>query len=106
MSNYTFKKACEEYANINRNFKNEQIKFETDVERFMREKHNIPIKVLFFGNTFGIDIKHSWDRAGDLPFRLSLQMIVDISDEFGCEFLETCCDGSRCIFKFDNSCGY
>ena len=104
--NDNFQKACKHYYLEGINFKKAQNEFKLSIQRFMRVNYNIPIKVYFFGNNFGIDIHHSYDIFDKAPYRLPLDVLVAICDEFGCEFLETCCDGSRWLFRFDSPCGH
>ena len=53
------------------------------------------IKLMFFGDAFGLDLFSS--NVSKIP----LNVLVDFCEEFGCTFEYTNSDGHRYIFSFD-----
>ena len=88
-------------------YKKAQEQFDKDKKRFRTEiilffgKYDIPVKVLFFGKTFGIDIDINLSNIGEVPHKIPVEVLYDFCKEFGCDFEETVCDGSRWIFSFE-----
>ena len=98
--NKRFKNALIEFEKAKKELENEKRTFVFDVETFML-KNRIPIKVLFFGDSFGLDINlniHDWSET---PRKIPLSVLTSFCDEFGCEFECTVCDGNRWIFNFN-----
>ena len=87
--NKRFKKCLIEFEKTKR-------EFVFNVKEFMRDK-GIPVKLTFFGDTFGLDI----DNMRDVPRKIPLDVLTDFCKDFGCEFEYTCCDGNRWIFSFN-----
>lgn len=92
MTNQRFKNILIEFDKITQNLEREKKTFEFDVKEFMRNK-GIPVKILFFGNTFGLDINLNVSNWQDV--------LSDFCKEFGCEFEYNNCDGNRWIFSFN-----
>lgn len=97
--NNRFKACLMEFDEITQKLKEEKREFAYAVETFMENK-GIPVKVLFFGDTFGLDIRVTWDNYKDVPRKIPLNVLSDFCEEFGCEFEYTNCDGNRYIFTF------
>ena len=55
MSNKKFRNCLIEFDKLKTNLEKEKREFVFDVQTFMRER-GIPVRVLFFGDTFGLDI--------------------------------------------------
>lgn len=100
MTEKQFKNCLIEFDKAKQTFKRKKVAFVVDVMKFMEDK-DIPIKVLFFGDTFGLDIVVNRYNFRDVPRTIPLKVLMDFCDEFGCEFQYTCCDGSRWIFSFN-----
>ena len=99
-TNNHFKDCLIEYDKSKQNLKKNKRKFKYNVIEFMRNK-GIPIKVLFFGNTFGLDIAININNVGNVPRKIPLDVLTDFCNKFGCEFEYTNCDGKRYIFSFN-----
>lgn len=100
IENKRFKNFIINYDNVKQDFKKEQRAFKNDVRKFMLDK-GIPVKVLFFGNTFGLDIDINFNNVGNVPRKIPLGFLMDFCKSFGCEFEYTNCDGKRYIFSFN-----
>ncbi len=98
--NTKFKEEIIKFNDAKEQLKFAKRQFETDVIIFM-EKQGIPVRVLFFGDTFGIDIRVSMRNHSEVPHIIPLKVLSAFCDEFGCDFVYTCCDGNRWIFTFD-----
>ena len=101
-----FKDVLIELDKAKQNLKDAKMIFQNDVIIFMR-KRGIPVRVLFFGDTFGLDIYRDIHNYQDVPRKIPLDVLTDFCKEFGCEYEYTNCDGKRWIFSFDKlSMGY
>ena len=98
--NEQFKEAIIEFDKATQKFENEKRTFEYDVKIFMRDK-GIPIKIAFFGSTFGLDIDLDAPNGSDIPRKIPINVLYDFCNEFGCDFERTACDGERWIFTFN-----
>ena len=106
MTEKRFKNALIEFEKAKNELKKEKRTFVFDVKEFML-KNGIPIKVLFFGDTFGLDIDLNIHNWRDVPRKIPLDVLTDFCKEFGCEFEYTNSDGERYIFSFNGlSMGY
>ena len=99
MTKKQFKDVLIEFDKVKQNLENEKKIFKIDVIVFMR-KRGIPVKVLFFGDTFGLDIDININNVGKVPRKIPLDVLTDFCKEFGCDFEYTACDGDRWIFSF------
>lgn len=97
MTEKRFKNALIEFDKAKHDLKYAKMIFQNDVIIFMRKK-GIPVRVLFFGDTFGLDIMRNWY---DVPRKIPLDVLTDFCNEFGCEYEYTNYDGKRWIFSFD-----
>lgn len=100
MTNKRFRNVLIEFDKVKQNIEREKKTFAFDVKEFMRNK-GIPVKILFFGKTFGLDIDVNVNNWQDVPRKIPLDVLSDFCKEFGCEFEYTNCDGHRWIFSFD-----
>ena len=100
MTNKRFKNVLIEFDKTKENLKREKKTFEFDVREFMRNK-GIPVKILFFGNTFGLDINLNVSNWQDVPRKIPLDVLSDFCNEFGCDFEYNNCDGNRWVFSFN-----
>lgn len=100
MTEKPFKDCLIEFNKAKQNLNESKMQFECDVIEFMRDK-GISVRVLFFGNTFGLDINIPINNFGNISRKIPLDILTDFCDEFGCEFEYTNCDGARYIFSFD-----
>lgn len=100
MTGKRFKNSVIEFNKVKRNFKESGRSFKFDVKEFM-ERRGIPVSVLFFGTSFGLDIRVDVKNWRDVPRKIPLDVLSDFCDEFGCEFEYTNCDGNRYIFTFN-----
>ena len=100
MTNERFKDCLTEFDEAKQKLEQEKRTFKFNVTEFMRNK-GIPVKVLFFGNTFGLDIDINWGNVGKVPCKIPLDVLSDFCKEFGCEFEYTNDDGMRYIFSFN-----
>ena len=100
MTNKRFRNVLIEFDKVKQNIEREKKTFVFDVKEFMRNK-GIPVKILFFGKTFGLDIDVNVSNWQDVPRKIPLDVLSDFCKEFGCEFEYTNCDGHRWIFSFD-----
>lgn len=98
--NKRFRECLIEFDEAKQKLEKEKGTFEFDVIKFMRDK-GIIVKVLFFGNTFGLDIDINWEIVGKGLCKIPLEVLSDFCKEFGCEFEYTNCDGGRYIFSFN-----
>ena len=106
MTKKEFKKSIVEFEKAKQKLNKSKRKFVFDVKEFMRV-HKLTVKVLFFGDTFGLDIVINWDNIGNSPRKIPLNVLTDFCNTFGCKFEYTNCDGNRYIFSFDGlSMGY
>jgi len=106
MTKKQFKDVLIEFDKAKQDLEGAKMSFEVDVIVFMR-KRGIPVRVLFFGDTFGLDIDLNVDNWRDIPRKIPLDVLTNFCKEFGCEFEYTACDGDRWIFSFDKlSMGY
>ena len=100
MTNKRFRNVLIEFDKVKQNIEREKKTFAFDVKEFMRNK-GIPVKVLFFGNTFGLDIDLNVSNWQDVPRKIPLDVLSDFCKEFGCEFEYNNYDGDRWIFSFN-----
>lgn len=100
MSEKRFKNTLIEFEKSKKELEKEKRTFVFDVKEFML-KNGIPVKVLFFGDTFGLDIDLNVHNWREIPRKIPLSVLTDFCNEFGCEFERTINDGDRWIFSFD-----
>lgn len=106
MTEKQFKDVLIEFDKAKQNLNDAKRSFQVDIIVFMR-KRGIPVKVLFFGDSFGLDIDLNIKNWRDVPRKIPLDVLTDFCKEFGCEFEYTACDGDRWIFSFGGlSIGY
>ena len=99
MTEKRFKNCLNKFDKAKQKLEREKTTFIFDVTEFMRDK-GIPIRVLFFGDEFGLDIVNG-NNFRDVPRTIPLNILMDFCDEFGCEYLYTNCGGNRWIFSFN-----
>ena len=95
-----FKDVLIEFDKARQNLDDAKRTFQIDVIVFMK-KRGIPVRVLFFGNSFGLDIDLNVSNWQDVPRKIPLDVLSDFCKEFGCEYEYTNCDGDRWIFSFN-----
>ena len=95
-----FKDVLIEFDKARQNLDDAKRTFQIDVIVFMK-KRGIPVRVLFFGNSFGLDIDLNVSNWQDVPRKIPLGVLSDFCKEFGCEYEYTNCDGDRWIFSFN-----
>ena len=100
MTNKRFRNVLIEFDKVKQNIEREKKTFAFDVKEFMRNK-GIPVKVLFFGKTFGLDIDVNVSNLQDAPRKIPLDVLSDFCKEFGCDFEYNNYDGDRWIFSFN-----
>lgn len=100
MTNKRFRNILIEFDKVTQNLVREKKTFEVDVKEFMRNK-GIPVKILFFGKTFCLDIDVNVSNRQDIPRKIPLDVLSDFCKEFGCDFEYNTCDGDRWIFSFN-----
>ena len=100
MTNKRFRNILIEFDKVKQNIEREKKTFAFDVKEFMRNK-GIPVKILFFGKTFGLDIDVNVNNWQDVPRKIPLVVLSDFCKEFGCDFEYNTCDGDRWIFSFN-----
>lgn len=101
-----FKDVLIEFDKARQNLDDAKRTFQIDVIVFMK-KRGIPVRVLFFGDSFGLDIDLNVSNWQDVPRKIPLDVLSDFCKEFGCDFEYTTCDGDRWIFSFNElSMGY
>lgn len=100
MTNKRFRNVLIEFDKVKQNIEREKKTFAFDVKEFMRNK-GIPVKVLFFGKTFGLDIDVNVSNLQDVPRKIPLDVLSDFCKEFGCDFEYNNYDGDRWIFSFN-----
>ena len=101
-----FKDVLIEFDKAKQNLDDAKRTFQFDVIVFMK-KRGISVRVLFFGNSFGLDIDLNVSNWQDVPRKIPLDVLSDFCKEFGCEYEYTNCDGDRWIFSFNGlSMGY
>ena len=100
MTNKRFINVLIEFDKVKQNIEREKKIFAFDVKEFMRNK-GIPVKVLFFGKTFGLDIDLNVSNWQDVPRKIPLDVLSDFCKEFGCDFEYNNYDGDRWIFSFN-----
>ena len=100
MTNKRFRNVLIEFDKVKQNIEREKKTFAFDVKEFMRNK-GIPVKVLFFGKTFGLDIDVNVSNLQDVPRKIPLDILSDFCKEFGCDFEYNNYDGDRWIFSFN-----
>jgi len=106
MTKKGFKKCIIDFNKAKKDLEKSKRDFKYEVMDFMRDK-GIPVNVLFFGDTFGLDIRLNIDNWQNIPRKIPLDVLTDFCKEFGCEFEYTNCDGERYIFSFNGlSLGY
>lgn len=98
--NKQFKNSLIKFNNLKQKLEKEKAVFALDVKYFMRNK-GIPVKIQFFGDTFGLDIVLNIRNISDTPRKIPLDVVTDFCNEFGCEFEYTNCNGERYIFSFN-----
>ena len=100
MTNKRFRNVLIEFDKVKQNIEREKKTFAFDVKEFMRNK-GIPVKVLFFGKTFGLDIDVNASNLQDVPRKIPLDVLSDFCKEFGCDFEYNNYEGDRWIFSFN-----
>lgn len=100
MTEKRFRNILIEFDKVTQNLVREKKTFEVDVKEFMRNK-GIPVKILFFGKTFCLDIDVNVSNRQDIPRKIPLDVLSDFCKEFGCDFEYNNCDGNRWIFSFN-----
>ncbi len=106
MTEKQFKDVLIEFDKVKQNLDAARRNFKIDVIVFMKEK-GIPVRVVFFGDSFGLDIDFDAPNWQNVPLKIPLNVLCDFCKEFGCEFEYTACDGHRWIFSFGGlSIGY
>lgn len=100
MTNKRFRNVLIEFDKVKQNIEREKKTFAFDVKEFMRNK-GIPVKVLFFGKTFGLDIDVNVSNLQDVPRKIPLDVLSDFCKEFGCDFEYNNYEGDRWIFSFN-----
>lgn len=100
MTEKRFKKSIIVFNDAKRSFEKSKELFEFEVINFMEEK-GIPVRILFFVDTFGLDIRVDINSFKNVPRKIPLNVLTDFCNEFGCEFEYTNCDGERYIFSFN-----
>lgn len=95
-----FRDCVVEFDKAKQKMEKEKRIFAFDVKEFMRDK-GIPVEILFFGDTFGLDIDLNIKNWRDVPLKIPLDVLSDFCKEFGCDFEYNNCDGHRWIFSFD-----
>lgn len=100
MTNKRFRNVLIEFDKVKQNIEREKKTFAFDVKEFMRSK-GIPVKVLFFGKTFGLDIDVNVSNLQDVPRKIPLDVLSDFCKEFGCDFEYNNYEGDRWIFSFN-----
>ena len=95
-----FKNCLMEFSKAEQKLQREKRTFEFDVKEFMRGK-GIPVKILFFIDTFGLDIDVSISNWQNVPHKIPIDVLSDFCKEFGCDFEYNTCDGNRWIFSFN-----
>lgn len=100
MTEKQFKQYLLNFDKAKKTLEQEKMNFKFDVIGFMRN-NGIPVKVLFFGNTFGLDIDVNIHNFSNVPRKIPLNVLSDFCEEFGCDFEYTNCDGERYIFSFN-----
>lgn len=76
MTKKEFKKSIVEFEKAKQKLNKSKRKFVFDVKEFMRV-HKLTVKVLFFGDTFGLDIVINWDNIGNSPRKIPLNVLTD-----------------------------
>ena len=100
MTEKRFKESIVAFNNAKRSLEESKQLFKFEVIDFM-EDNGIPVRVLFFGDAFGLDIRVDVDNWRNVPRKIPLNVLTDFCNEFGCEFEYTNCDGERYIFSFN-----
>ena len=100
MTNKRFRNVLIEFDEVKQNIEREKKTFAFDVKEFMRNK-GIPVRILFFGKTFGLDIDVNVSNWQNVPRKIPLDVLSDFCNEFGCDFEYNNCDGDRWIFSFN-----
>lgn len=100
MTNKRFINVLIEFDKAKQNIEREKKTFAFDVKEFMRNK-GIPVKILFFGKTFGLDIDVNVSNWRYVPRKIPLDVLSDFCKEFGCDFEYNNYDGDRWIFSFN-----
>lgn len=93
--NKRFKQDVIDWNNTIKEFEESKEEFKFDCEEFMRNNAIKGVKLMFFGDAFGLDIYCS--NVSKIP----LNILVNFCEEFGCTFEYTNCHGQRYIFSFD-----
>ena len=99
MVNERFKQSLIEFHKSKNDYNKEKGIFASDVEYFM-DRQGIPVRVHFFGQRFGVDIKRTISTYRTVPNKIPLNVLMKFCEEFGCEFEKTCCNGNRYFFTF------
>ena len=93
--NKHFKQDIINWNNAQEEFKKSKGEFKFDCQEFMRNNGIKGVRLMFFGDTFGLDILCS--NVSKIP----LNVLVDFCEKFGCTFERTIDSGERYIFNFD-----
>ena len=76
--------------------------FEREIKDYFIEKYNIRVRVLFFGDTFGIEKRasiHDRDYREHLSFNFNINVLHDFCHAFECDFIDMA-GSDRYIFTF------
>ena len=81
-------------------------KFLYSIQRYFLEKYDFHVNTLTGISWFAIEKNHHYYYGGediiDTDFKFTSKVLYDFCNEFGCEFVETTCDGDRYIFTFED----
>ena len=75
--------------------------FKLRVEEYFLDEHNIPVRVLFYGDSFGVEREINIKTVFSTP-KITIQVIYDFCNQFELDFKYTTCNGDRYIFEFED----
>ena len=100
MINTSFRDTLRKREIDNISFTEKKREFEFDVKKWFADNYNIPVRVLFFVDSFGVETHYvSFNPKNTHHF--SIDLLYAFCKEFGCEFQSTRCADFRYIFYFD-----
>jgi len=80
--------------------------FKDMIVQYFKEKYDFHVRVLTGVTWFAVekDLHYYYgnDRFIMSDFRFTSKILYDFCQEFECEFVETCCDGDRYLFTFED----
>lgn len=80
--------------------------FKRAIKNYFLEKYDFHINVLTFVTHFAIEQNIPYYYRGEeiihTDFKFTAKVLYDFCNDFECEFIETCCDGERYIFTFED----